>query len=123
MKIFERIHAFMLLLLFTGSDKLGIDFDEALGQFQINAAGLGSIIAVGLEMLFVGIFFIVLLAVLGQFATVASIWPSANVTKITTNIANSVVTASAFLSILLLLIAVGFIFVVLGLVADAVKGK
>ena len=74
-------------------------------------------------MLFVGIFFIVLLAVLGQFATVASIWPSANVTKITTNIANSVVTASAFLSILLLLIAVGFIFVVLGLVADAVKGK
>ena len=119
MKLLERIQAFLYSLLQTGQDKTGISLDT----FSIQAAGLGSIIAVGLEMLFVGIFFIVLLAVLGQFATVASIWPSANVTKITTNIANSVVTASAFLSILLLLIAVGFIFVVLGLVADAVKGK
>ena len=123
MKIFERLQAFLLQCLTRGSDKLGIDPYDSLNFFQLNAAGLGSIIAVGLEMLFVGIFFIVLLAVLGQFATVASIWPAANVTKITTNIANSVVTASAFLSILLLLIAVGFIFVVLGLVADAVKGK
>ena len=77
--------------------------------------GLGDIIKAGLGFLFVGIFSIVILAVLGQFAAIATIWPSANVTKITTNIANSVVTGSAFLSILVVLIMVGFIFVVIGL--------
>lgn len=79
------------------------------------AVGLGDIIKAGLGFLFVGIFSIVILAVLGQFAAIASIWPSANVTKITTNIANSVVTGSAFLSILVVLIMVGFVFVVIGL--------
>jgi hypothetical protein len=77
--------------------------------------GLGDIIKAGLGFLFVGIFSIVILAVLGQFAAIATIWPAANVTKITTNIANSVVTGSAFLSILVVLIMVGFIFVVIGL--------
>ena len=79
------------------------------------AIGLGDIIKAGLGFLFVGIFAIVILAVLGQFAAIASIWPAANVTKITTNIANSVVTGSAFLSILVVLIMVGFVFVVIGL--------
>ena len=82
---------------------------------QDPAVGLGDIIKAGLGFLFVGIFSIVILAVLGQFAAIATIWPSANVTKITTNIANSVVTGSAFLSILVVLIMVGFVFVVIGL--------
>ena len=82
---------------------------------QDPAVGLGDIIKAGLGFLFVGVFAIVILAVLGQFGTIASIWPSANVTKITTNIANSVVTGSAFLSILVVLIMVGFVFVVIGL--------
>jgi len=79
------------------------------------AVGLGDIIKAGLGFLFVGIFSIVILAVLGQFAAISSIWPTANVTKITTNIANSVVTGTAFLSILVVLIMVGFIFVTIGL--------
>lgn len=85
--------------------------------FTVNepGPGLGDIIKAGLGFLFVGIFSIVILAVLGQFAAIATIWPAANVTKITTNIANSVVTGSAFLSILVVLIMVGFIFVVIGL--------
>lgn len=82
---------------------------------QEPAVGLGDIIKAGLGFLFVGIFSIVILAVLGQFASIASIWPAANVTKITTNIANSVVTGAAFLSILVVLIMVGFLFVVIGL--------
>jgi len=67
--------------------------------------------------LFAGIFSIVVLAVFGGFATIAAIWPSANATKITTNIANAVVAGAAFLSIEVLLIEVGFIFVILGMVA------
>ena len=86
-------------------------------SFQVAdpAVGLGDIIKAGLGFLFVGIFSIVILAVLGQFASISSIWPTSNVTKITTNLANAVVTGSAFLSILVVLIMVGFIFVVIGL--------
>ena len=76
---------------------------------------MADILTIGLGFLFLGIFAIVILAVLGGFSTVASIWPSANVTKITTNIANSIVTGASFLSILVLLIEVGFLFVVVGL--------
>jgi len=79
------------------------------------AIGLADILTIGLGFLFLGIFAIVILAVLGGFATVASIWPAANVTKITTNIANSIVTGASFLAILVLLIEVGFLFVVVGL--------
>lgn len=68
-----------------------------------------------------GIFSVVILAVLGAFANLSAIFPSANVTKITTNIANAVVTGSSFLSIVVLLIEVGMVFVVLGLVAAAAK--
>lgn len=93
----------------------GSDFVPATFTLHEPAVGLGDIIKAGLGFLFVGIFSIVILAVLGQFAAIATIWPAANVTKITTNIANSVVTGSAFLSILVVLIMVGFIFVVIGL--------
>lgn len=83
--------------------------------------GLADIFTAGLGLLFAGIFSIVVLAVFGGFATIASIWPAANVTKITTNIANAVVSGAAFLSVLILLIEVGFLFVVVGLVAGIVE--
>lgn len=84
-------------------------------------AGLSDIITTGLGLLMAGIFSIVILAVLGAFANIGTIWPTANVTKITTNIANAVVTGAGFLSIVVVLIEVGLVFVVLGLVASAVK--
>jgi hypothetical protein len=83
--------------------------------------GLADIITTGLGLLMAGIFSIVILAVMGAFSNLSAIWPPANVTKITTNIANAVVTGAAFLSILTLLIEVGLVFVVLGLVAAAAK--
>ena len=83
--------------------------------------GLADIFTAGLGFLFAGIFSIVVLAVFGGFATIGAIWPAANVTKITTNIANAVVAGAAFLSILILLIEVGFLFVVIGLVASVVS--
>ena len=82
--------------------------------------GLSDIFTAGLGLLFAGIFAIVVLAVFGGFATIGAIWPAANVTKITTNIANAVVAGAAFLSILILLIEVGFLFVVIGLVSGVV---
>ena len=85
--------------------------------------GLADIFTAGLGLLFAGIFSIVVLAVFGGFATIASIWPAANVTKITTNIANAVVSGAAFLSVLILLIEVGFLFVVVGLVAGIVESS
>jgi hypothetical protein len=84
-------------------------------------AGLADIITTGLGLLMAGIFAIVILAVMGAFSNLTAIWPASNVTKITTNIANAVVTGAAFLSILTLLIEVGLVFVVLGLVASAAK--
>jgi len=83
--------------------------------------GLSDIFTAGLGLLFAGIFAIVVLAVFGGFATIGAIWPAANVTKITTNIANAVVAGAAFLSILILLIEVGFLFVVIGLVSGVVS--
>ena len=83
--------------------------------------GLADIFTAGLGLLFAGIFAIVVLAVFGGFATISSIWPAANVTKITTNIGNAVVSGAALLSVLILLIEVGFLFVVVGLVAGIVE--
>lgn len=88
---------------------------------KFHFAGLAEILTAGLGLLMVGIFSIIILAVLGAFGNLAAIWPAANVTKITTNIGNAVVTGAAFLSILILLIEVGLVFVVLGLVAGAAK--
>lgn len=88
---------------------------------RVHNAGIADVFTAGLGFLFAGIFAIVVLAVFGGFATIAAIWPAANVTKITTNIANAVVAGAAFLSILVLLIEVGFLFVVIGLVAAVVK--
>ena len=85
--------------------------------------GLADIFTAGLGFLFAGIFAIVVLAVFGGFATIGAIWPASNVTKITTNIANAVVAGAAFLSILILLIEVGFLFVVIGLVAAVVTSS
>jgi len=86
-----------------------------------NAMGVRDIIGTGLGFLFAGLFFIFILAVYGQFGTLASLWPASNVTKITTNIANSVVTASAFLTLILLIEAIGFIALILGLVEALVS--
>ena len=91
------------------------------GTNWFSFAGLADIITTGLGLLMAGIFAIVILAVMGAFSNLTAIWPAANVTKITTNIANAVVTGAAFLSILTLLIEVGLVFVVLGLVASAAK--
>lgn len=86
------------------------------------ALGLAQMLTAGLIFLFTGVFSIVILAVLGQFATISAIWPAANVTKITTNIANSVVVGAAFLSILVILIMVGFLFVIIGALQAVVGG-
>ena len=97
--------------------KQEVAFRFWLTQEHRRRVGLSDVFTAGLGLLFAGIFSIVVLAVFGGFATIAAIWPSANATKITTNIANAVVAGAAFLSIEVLLIEVGFIFVILGMVA------
>jgi hypothetical protein len=96
------------------------DLDFSFSRIK-NVMGVKDIIGTGLGFLFAGLFFIFILAVYGQFGTLASLWPASNVTKITTNIANSVVTASAFLTLILLIEAIGFIALILGLVEALVS--
>lgn len=119
----ESFYNAILPLSLLGQQVLGQRLTNRVYRSTVFHAkvGLADIFTAGLGLLFAGIFSIVVLAVFGGFATIASIWPAANVTKITTNIANAVVSGAAFLSVLILLIEVGFLFVVVGLVAGIVE--
>src|SRR5713101_6248726 len=55
---------------------------------------LNSILSAGLGLVFMSVFAIVILAILGGFVGFSGIWPTSNVTKITTNIAGSIVQAA-----------------------------
>lgn len=91
-----------------------------------SSSPLGSVVRAGLGFLFIGIFAIVILAILGGFS--GNIWPSANVTKITTNIADATNTAwTYFLPALLGLMMIGVFLTLIGylhnIVSDSSGGQ
>ncbi len=88
---------------------------STIGPPPIQTSTLSSVISGGLGLIFMGIFALVILTILGGFSGISGIFPTSNVTKITTNINNAVVTGSVFLSVLAGLILIGFLFAILGL--------
>ena len=87
----------------------------------IRAAGIGEILGIGVGMLAISLIFLILLIITGQFAAISAVWPASNVTKITTNLANSVVTGSTFMTLIIFFAAVGAFFVMLGLALSAIS--
>lgn len=80
---------------------------------------VGNLGTAGLGFIFVGIFSLVVLAIVGVFSNPSGLWPKATVSKQASKAVND---ASAFLSILLALVAMGFVLTIVGILNSAIHG-